>query len=447
MSIQFVLPLSDKARSSSYSSESPTPPLPVPLSSEYFGDALYESPNHSDDESVSEPDGDEGKSDTDKSDSTLEEEHIACQIGHPLQRMQRCGSLDCEIAGCTENDLVILTKGAASSSYSSRTHSTSSVTSARFLAEFVDYDKIVEFLLQSKVNPFQHAGPRNLVVYDPLENPAPISNGSLAQRLLIKCLPRSSKELLVLLEINHPELRQDPWNAAPHILCAVERDEDVYLCMDPLVEFDQPPMRTVANYIDFFRQILEGLTFLHEHRIAGLSCAEPSSYMVDLSSGRTTTSPSTPASELHENPVVYFDRTAFPVRYYFVNFTNAQRVSSRKDSSSSPASPADENSLFSSPFKKDVQECGTMIDNMLINVPQIAPKMKSLIKAMTLGGFSADDARKLFEALCRTLDARVFEQMPGSKNPPPGLPPRAQTVSFLPAPQVEKRRLEKYASR
>jgi hypothetical protein len=137
MSIQFVLPLSDKARSSSYSSESPTPPLPVPLSSEYFGDALYESPNHSDDESVSEPDGDEGKSDTDKSDSTLEEEHIACQIGHPLQRMQRCGSLDCEIAGCTENDLVILTKGAASSSYSSRTHSTSSVTSARFLAEFV----------------------------------------------------------------------------------------------------------------------------------------------------------------------------------------------------------------------------------------------------------------------------------------------------------------------
>ena len=72
--------------------------------------------------------------------------------------------------------------------------------------------------------------------------------------------------------------------------------------------------------------------------------------------------------------------------------------------------------------------------------------MKSLIKAMTLGGFAADDARKLFEALCRTLDARVFEQMPGLKNPPPGLPPRAQTVSF-PAPLVEKRRLGKYASR
>ena len=86
--------------------------------------------------------------------------------------------------------------------------------------------------------------------------------------------------------------------------------------------------------------------------------------MVDLSSGRTTTSPSTPASELHESLVTYFDRTAFPVRYYFVNFTNAQRVSSRKDYSSSPA---DGNSLFSCPFKKDVQECGTMIDNMLIN--------------------------------------------------------------------------------
>ena len=139
MNVQYVLPLSDKARSSSSdSSESPTPP--PPLSSRYFGDAaLYdsESANHSDDEAVSDHDSDEGKSDTDKSDSTLEEEHIACQIGHPLQRMQRCESVDCEIAGCTENDLVILVKGTASSSYSSRTHSTSSVTSARFLAEFV----------------------------------------------------------------------------------------------------------------------------------------------------------------------------------------------------------------------------------------------------------------------------------------------------------------------
>ena len=134
MSVQFVLPSSDKAGSSSSdSSKSPTPPLPNSLSSGYFGDALYESPNHSDDEAVSEPDSDEGQSDTDKSDSTLEEDHVACQIGHPLQRMQRCDSGDCDIAGCTENDLVILAKGAGPS----RTYSTSSVTSARFLAEFV----------------------------------------------------------------------------------------------------------------------------------------------------------------------------------------------------------------------------------------------------------------------------------------------------------------------
>lgn len=142
------------------------------------------------------------------------------------------------------------------------------------------------------------------------------------------------------------------------------------------------PSRTISTFLDKFLRykcftrlsltsypfsVEQGLTFLHEHRIAGLSCSEPSSYMVDLSSGRITTSPSTPASELHESPVMYFDRTAFPVQYYFVNFTNAQRVSSRKDSSSSPASPTDGNSLFSCPFKKDVQECGTMIDNMLIN--------------------------------------------------------------------------------
>lgn len=74
---------------------------------------------------------------------------------------------------------------------------------------------------------------------------------------MIKCLSRTSPELYILLELNHPELRIDPWNPAPHILCAVEREDRVFLCMERLNPYDEPPFQTVANYIDFFRQILE----------------------------------------------------------------------------------------------------------------------------------------------------------------------------------------------
>ena len=74
---------------------------------------------------------------------------------------------------------------------------------------------------------------------------------------MIKRLQRSSSELRLLLELNRPGIRDDPWNAAPHILAAVERADVVYVCLKRLSEYNQPPLARVAHYIDFFRQILE----------------------------------------------------------------------------------------------------------------------------------------------------------------------------------------------
>ena len=42
-------------------------------------------------------------------------------------------------------------------------------------------------------------------------------------------------------------------------------------------------------------------------------------------------------------------------------------------------------------------------------IPQLAPKFKSLVSVMTTGGFAADDTRKLFEALCHSLEASLFD--------------------------------------
>ncbi len=74
---------------------------------------------------------------------------------------------------------------------------------------------------------------------------------------MIKCLPRSSPELFLILQFNHPEYRDDPWNPVPQLLCAVERGDKVFLCLQRLFQFDKPPFISVANYIDFFRQSIE----------------------------------------------------------------------------------------------------------------------------------------------------------------------------------------------
>lgn len=92
------------------------------------------------------------------------------------------------------------------------------------------------------------------------------------------------------------------------------------------------------------------MTFLHELNIAQLPFSDPHTYMVDLSSG--------PAACLMATNK--FDRKKYPVRYYFTDFSRAEKFGSSSDSSQTLSN--------STPFKKDVQECGMMFDRLLVNV-------------------------------------------------------------------------------
>jgi hypothetical protein len=61
-------------------------------------------------------------------------------------------------------------------------------------------------------------------------------------------------------------------------------------------------------------------------------------------------------------------------------------------------------------FKQDVKELGLLLDGRLGDMPSVvSTKLKTLVKSMTGGGFGAEDARKLFEALNRSLESDVFD--------------------------------------
>ncbi|KAF8960990.1 hypothetical protein BDZ97DRAFT_1266200 [Flammula alnicola] len=413
-----------------------------PSGDSYFGNAIYDSPADSDD-----TDDNLDEDDSDHTDSTLDDVEDRADFGHPLERMPRLKSADHGLHYDPSEDVNLLLRiPTQSSGHVSPSQSVSSRASSSTTYDSGSCDQIIDLLTSSEPDPFMSCGIRNLVMFDP---PADFGlQHNLAPSLMVKRLRRSSPELLLLVDVNRPEPRKDPWNAAPHIFRAVEREDYVFLCMQRLSEYNQPPFINVAHYIDFFRQ---GLCFLHEQCIAGLSCAEPSSYMVDLNSAPASTAP--PFADLPENetrtPDVQFDRMSYPVRYYFVNFTNAVRV--RKESlypSSSPSTPSGVLlARAACPFKQDVQDCGAMFNSLLINVPQIAPKLSSLTKAMIMGGFTADDSRRLLDALCRALDAKVFETT-ASAPPQTSQPERAHTISH-PTPKFPKTQaaLEKVNSR
>ena len=81
--------------------------------------------------------------------------------------------------------------------------------------------------------------------------------------LMIKRLKNSAVEAQILFSAHNPSLREDPWNAVPHIMGVVERGEWVYICMKQLSEYNNPPLVTVEHYVDFFRQVLEVRIFVH----------------------------------------------------------------------------------------------------------------------------------------------------------------------------------------
>ncbi|KAF7316066.1 hypothetical protein MIND_00124600 [Mycena indigotica] len=288
--------------------------------------------------------------DSDESDATLDD--IEILQGHPLQRVPARRDSDSGESSTSANSDVIYD---------------------------IDFDQLIDDLLAEE--PFPLSETRNTVA---VEASSPEANDSM----LIKRLHRTSPELLILLRLNQRELRHDPWNPTPHIICAIPRDEYVFICLQRLLEFNKPPLHNVANYVDFFRQVLEGLTFLHEHNIALLGCRELGSYMVDL--GPETASGSSASVES-------FDRTRYPVRYYFADLPNACEFESSSHSDAQDA------------FRQDVQDCALMMRHLAANVPTISQKLSTLVNAMQTGTFDADASRKLFEALCKSFTSSTFE--------------------------------------
>ncbi|KAI0060350.1 hypothetical protein BV25DRAFT_1908398 [Artomyces pyxidatus] len=279
-------------------------------------------------------------------------------FGHPLQRMVPIETLDVH-----DEEPVLSGRGL----YRMPTSQASSTASHFY---YVDFEAVVDEYLSQ----YEGQEPQDLVfVQSSADTPTPCS-------LILRRMPADSNELCLLQALNSDELRKDPWNPAPRLLYVAERATDVILCIERLFEYDQPPMETVANVIDYIRQALEGLSFLHEHKIAHMAYGNPHGVMMDI--GRPTTEG--------------FDRTSFPVRYYRINFSQATKLDP-------------DASLRSYPFRKDVQDCGVMLSSLIDEVPKIGHKLKSLVNALKGGEYGADDARKLFDALCKNIDSSTYD--------------------------------------
>ncbi|KAI0049394.1 hypothetical protein FA95DRAFT_1649083 [Auriscalpium vulgare] len=287
------------------------------------------------------------------------------EFGHPLQRMVPLETMDMPIE---EMQSVAPKCGL----YCIPTSEASSTASHRY---YIDFEAVVDEYLSQYAEGDEWP---DLVFVESAKDDA-LPNSRTCS-LILRRMPCDGEELAILRALNSDEVRHDPWNPAPRVLYVAERGGIAVVCLERLFEYDQPPMQTVADVIDYIRQALEGLSFLHEHKIAHRGYGHVNGVMMDI--GRSSAED--------------FDRSKYPVRYYRVNFSQAQRVK-------------DDGSVRGAAFRRDVQDLGGMLEGLVDEVPKIGGKLRSLVRAMGGGEYGADDGRRLFDALCRGIDSATHD--------------------------------------
>jgi len=148
-------------------------------------------------------------------------------------------------------------------------------------------------------------------------------------------LKRTSKsvhpdEVAIGQLFSSPPLSSDPGNHCVPINEVLQDplEEDLLIIVMPLLRaFDEPRFDTVGEAVEFFRQVIEGMRFLHENHVAHRDCSplnimmEPKMYPALYHPIRTAEKRDLSGAAKHHS------RTERPVKYYFIDFGLSKRYS------------------------------------------------------------------------------------------------------------------------
>ncbi|KAL4065250.1 hypothetical protein J3A83DRAFT_4360518 [Scleroderma citrinum] len=135
------------------------------------------------------------------------------------------------------------------------------------------------------------------------------------------------------VEIGHflssEPLRSDPTNHCIPIydVLSIPDDKDKVIIVMPLLrEYTSPPFGTVGESVECFRQLFEGLHFMHKHRVAHRDCM---SLNIMMDANTLFVDPFHPIHHLMKRDFSGFarfkTRTERPVKYYLIDFGLSRR--------------------------------------------------------------------------------------------------------------------------
>ncbi|KAG7440649.1 uncharacterized protein BT62DRAFT_1012425 [Guyanagaster necrorhizus] len=91
-------------------------------------------------------------------------------------------------------------------------------------------------------------------------------------KVALRIVPVGSQELAMMMHLSSPQMRSDPRNHTVPVLGTIpipgEENDRVFVILPVLRWFHPPDFHCRRQFADAFRQILEGIDFMHENNIA-----------------------------------------------------------------------------------------------------------------------------------------------------------------------------------
>ncbi|KAG6836481.1 hypothetical protein H0H93_007650 [Arthromyces matolae] len=136
---------------------------------------------------------------------------------------------------------------------------------------------------------------------------------------------RAPHELSIAKHFSSPSLSAHPKNHCVPILDVIfpqEGSQWAFIVMPYLLETNDPPFTTIGEVIGFFRQIMEGIEFMHAHNVIHGDC-KTDNFMADtapLFNAAPHPTHKIMRRDFRGPASVVTSRTKRPVKYYLIDF-------------------------------------------------------------------------------------------------------------------------------
>ncbi|KAH7341625.1 hypothetical protein B0J17DRAFT_266716 [Rhizoctonia solani] len=232
-------------------------------------------------------------------------------------------------------------------------------------------------------------------------------------------------QLALARYLNADRTRSDPWNHTHPVIhirqhTIANRNAGATLVTERLHDWWSLPFANTHDSIDFAKQILEGVAFLHEHNITNLAEAvRPHNIQMDVglapmapahspkSTGKSASAPVTPATEPEDLPSVAWTRADFPVRYYFTALGGIHRVrrTSSDDSESHVTDQEEED--------EEMEELTEALDALSRSIDEEGWELATAVDLVAVGNaldlvfgkMPFNPLRPIIQDLCDALDS------------------------------------------